>query len=154
MSVRKSSTAGAAKGDAAADRMRALLTYTGPVVHVDHTHRVVAATGFTPVEHAGRVHNLYAVGETVVYTHAQRAPNGMKATVLKVYDLDRNGLPDGYYVRLEDGQLADTSEDHLMPYVHGAARVPTTPARAQATATMKKGQTYAIVVRRACGLKH
>lgn len=134
-------------------RMDALLAYQGPLHHVDHAHRV-ALTGFTPVEHAGKIHNLYAMGEEVVYTHARRAPNGIKATVLKVYDLDRNGLPDGYYVQLANGQMVDTSEEHLAPSVHAATRVPTpptpvAPAAPVAPVVVKAGkqQAYAIVVR-------
>ena len=125
--------------------MDALLAYQGPLRHVDHAHRV-ALTGFTPVEHAGKIHNLYAKGEEVVYTHARRAPNGIKATVLKVYDLDRNGLPDGYYVQLANGQMVDTSEEHLAPSVHAATRVPT-PRAPVAPVAPGKQQAYAIVVR-------
>ena len=136
--------------DAAPLRMDALLAYQGPLRHVDHAHRV-PPTGFTPVEHAGKIHNLYAKGEEVVYTHAGRAPNGIKATVLKVYDLDRNGLPDGYYVQLANGQMVDTSEEHLAPSVHAATRVPTpvAPVAPVEPVVVKAGkkQAYAIVLR-------
>ena len=126
-------------------RMQALLSHQGPLRHVSHAHRV-APTGFTPVEVAGKTHNLYAKGEVVTYTHARRAPKGVKATVLKVHDLDRNGLPDGYYVKLENGQLVETSEEHLAPYMQTATRVVPTPA--PAVAKKEKMQAYAIVVRR------
>lgn len=125
--------------------MQALLSHQGPLRHVSHAHRV-ASTGFTPVEVAGKTHNLYAKGEVVTYTHARRAPKGVKATVLEVYDLDKNGLPDGYHVKLENGPLVETSEEHLAPYTQTATRVVPTPA--PAVAKKEKMQAYAIVVRR------
>ena len=96
------------------------------------------------VEVNGKLHNVFAKGEEVVYTHKDRAPNGMKATIVKVYDLDGNGLPDGYYVRLEDGQNVDTSEEHLRAYVHSATPVVPTPA---APKQKKACHGYAVVVR-------
>lgn len=130
-------------------RMNALLAYQGPLRHVDHSHRV-APTGFVQVEHAGKIHNLYAQGEEVLYTNERRGISGTKATVLKVYDLDRNGLPDGYYVQLANGKKVETTEEHLAPLVHAATRVVPTPAPA-APVTPEKKRTYAIVVRHSHG---
>ena len=126
-------------------RMNALLAHQGPLRHVDHSHRV-APTGFVQVEHAGKIHNLYAKGEEVLCTNEHRGILAAKATVLKVHDRDRNGLPDGYYVKLANGKAVETTEEHLAPLVHAATRVAPTPAPA-APVTPEKKRMYAIVVR-------
>ncbi len=128
-------------------RMNTLLAYQGPLRHVDHSHRV-APTGFVQVEHAGtgKIHNLYAKGEEVLYTNERQGNLSTKATVLEVHDLDSDGLPDGYYVRLANGKAVETTEQHLAPFVHAATSAAPMPAPA-APVTPEKKRTYAIVVR-------
>ena len=81
----------------------------------EYTHRV-PFTGYKTVERNENYHNIYEMGEIVVYTHERRGTH--KATVLKVYVLDEDGLPDGYYVKLhdKDGTEVETDESHLKPY--------------------------------------
>tara|TARA_B110001450_G_scaffold256770_1_gene288595 strand:- start:364 stop:804 length:441 start_codon:yes stop_codon:yes gene_type:complete len=100
--------------------MSALLAYDGPIVHVDHTHRVVAPTGATTnYGPDGRSYYVYDKDERVLYIDR----NGDKhdAVVINVDVLDKHGTPYGYTVKVTnddgsgEGKLVDTTESHMQP---------------------------------------
>ena len=109
MSVRQVAPVGARHG-AAGDRMSALLTHQGAIVHADHSHRV-ASTGFK-VETGtdGAKYNVFEKDDVVWWYDQQGAAH--KAKVVRVLDLspETAGLPEGYQVQLEgdDARIVDT----------------------------------------------
>lgn len=109
MSVRQASPARTGHV-AAGDRISALLTYQGAIVHADHSHRV-ASTGFKVVPGAdGARYNLFEKDD-VVWWYDQQG-NAHKAKVVRVLDLspEAAGLPEGYQVQLEGdtARIVDT----------------------------------------------
>ena len=115
MSVRRQSTADARA--AAANRMRALLTHDGPMIHVDHTHRAVAATGMAWVRALDNTEQrVYEKGDRVEVTRGDG--NTYEATVVGVSPPAEgtNGLPSGYTVQI-DGRddVIDTIAEKLLP---------------------------------------
>lgn len=95
---------------AAGDRMSALLTHQGALVHADHSHRV-ASTGFKVETGAdGAKYNVFEKDD-VVWWYDQQG-NAHKAKVVRVLDLspEAAGLPEGYQVQLEGdtARIVDT----------------------------------------------
>ena len=95
---------------AAGDRMSALLTHRGALVHADHSHRL-APTGFKVVRGAdGARYNVFEKDDAVWWYDQQG--NAHKAKVVRVLDLspETAGLPEGYQVQLEGdtARIVDT----------------------------------------------
>ena len=103
-----------------ASRMRALLAHAGPLVHVDHAHRV-APTGFAQTTINGHVYNVYEKGEAVWYTdsfgHKHEAIVIMVGgiTPLQEGDPSKGGVVQEYTVRTGKDIVRDVMHARLSP---------------------------------------
>ena len=103
-----------------ASRMRALLAHAGPLVHVDHAHRV-APTGYAQTKINGRVYNVYERGEAVWYTDAGGHKHEAIVTLvggitpLQEGDPSQGGVVQEYTVRIGNGRERDVMHAQLSP---------------------------------------
>ena len=117
MSVRNAASTTTVQDTAAADRMRALLAHTGPMVHVSHAHRV-ASTGVEWVRALdGTTQRVYAEGDEVEYSKSDGSIH--LATVVDVSPPAQGtvGLPSGYAIKVRgQDNVVDTVAERLRPH--------------------------------------
>ena len=117
MSVRNAGSTTTVKDTTAADRMRALLAHTGPMVHVSHTHRV-SSTGVEWVRALdGTTQRVYAKGDEVEYTKSDGSIH--LATVVGVSPATQGtvGMPSGYEIKVRgQDNVVDTVAKRLRPH--------------------------------------
>ena len=116
MSVRNAAGPAATVKDAtAADRMRALLAHTGPMVHVNHTHRV-SSTGAEWVRALdGTTQRVYAKGDEVEYSKSDGSIHLAIVVGVSQAVQGTNGLPSGYQIKVR-GNVVDTVAERLRPH--------------------------------------
>lgn len=146
MSVRPNAPTSATKGNAALDQMRVMLSHTGPMVHVDHTHRAVASTGakWTKATN-GIMHLVYERGDRVYYKKRDGTTRPAEVLFVAPSSPETLGLPDGYQVvvfeNAKTSYIADTVVGRLMP------QDPKTPQTPNPNHVSKASLRYKLVVR-------
>ena len=115
MSMRNAGSTATVKDTTAADRMRALLAHTGPMVHVNHTHRV-SSTGAEWVRALdGTTQRVYAKGDEVEYSKADGSIHLAIIVGVSQAAQGTNGLPSGYQIKVR-GNVVDTVAERLRPH--------------------------------------
>ena len=118
MSVRNAAGPAATANDTtAADRMRALLAHTGPMVHVSHTHRV-SSTGAEWVRALdGTTQRVYAKGDEVEYSKSDGSIHLAIVVGVSQAAQGTNGLPSGYQIKVRGQEnVVDTVAERLRPH--------------------------------------
>ena len=115
MSMRNAGSTATVKDTTAADRMRALLAHTGPMVHVSHTHRV-SSTGAEWVRALdGTTQRVYAKGDEVEYSKSDGSIHLAIVVGVSQAAQGTNGLPSGYQIKVR-GNVVDTVAERLRPH--------------------------------------